>query len=381
MDNNSLAIEIWNNFLNILKKEIKEQAFLTWFKPIVPLSVEDQQLVIQVPSEFFSEWIENHYKCLINKTIKSIMGEDAKICFRVRIADFDPDARFNPVKYEPQSVERKTSEKNIFSKEEIFAASNLNSKYTFNNFVVGENNQLATAAAMTIAANPCNNHFNPLIIYGCSGHGKSHLIQAVGNEVIKNNNDKLVNYISSDKFTDDYFEFITDSNANEFSNYYKSMDILIVGDIRVFSGKETAKEIFSHIFNAQRNRNKQIIIGCDKSPRELNRLTEYIVSRLNAGLIIEIRPHEYDTRIKILKNKCEFMNIYMSDEIIEFIAAHSTSNIRELEITLIEILTESSIQNRKIDIDLVRFVISKRINNMNRLYDQNQILNYDYYGI
>jgi chromosomal replication initiator protein len=258
MDNPKIAQDVWNQCLDIIKEDIKEQTYNTWFKPVIPLDIIDQRLVIQVPSQFFYEWIEGHYNALVNKSIKTILGQDAKLVYKVEITDDESDKQISLALSENRNIPAKSvSVKNELPR---VVDSNLKSQYTFDTFITGDNNQLARAAALNIAANPGGTSFNPIVIYGNVGPGKTHLIQAIGNEVLKRFNNKRVMYTSSEKFTVDFVDSLAENRTNEFSNFYKSMDVLIVDDIQFFAGKEKTQDIFSHTFNTLHQHNKQIVL-------------------------------------------------------------------------------------------------------------------------
>jgi chromosomal replication initiator protein len=352
------AKEIWDSCLEIIKRDIKEQAYVTWFKPIIPLRLENNKLTIQVPSQFFYEWIESNYNPVVNKSIKNVLGSEAKLSYQIAKNEEIPVDELNLIQNEIEETDRKIKQK-IDISEYPELESNLNSRYTFDNFIMGDKNQLARAAALAVASNPGGTSFNPLVIYGGVGLGKTHLIQAIGNDVISKSKIKRVKYISSDKFTVDFVDSITKNKTNEFSNYYRSMDVLIVDDIQFFEGKERTQDMFFHTFNTLHQQNKQIILSCDRPPKDLKGIPERLISRFTWGLTADIQPPDLETRIAILKKKSESMGLEMQSEIIEFIAVNITSNIREMEGALIGLLAESSISNKDITIELAREVVRK----------------------
>lgn len=350
------AKAIWNECLAIIKDNVNPLSFKTWFEPIVPLKVEGKQLTIQVPSQFFYEWLEEHYYSLIKKTLTKVLGEGAKLVYSVVMENSSPDSKttINLPPAQKPSYQPAIQVKNTY--EQSFE-SNLNPRYTFDNFVKGDCNQLARAAALAVANNPGGTSFNPLVIYGGVGLGKTHLIQAIGNYVLANKKSLRVYYVSSEKFTIDFVEAIQKDRVSDFSNFYRSIDVLIVDDIQFFAGKEKTQDNFFHTFNALHQARKQIVLSCDRPPKELKGLDDRLISRFQWGLIADIQPPDLETRIAILKKKAEDSGVELPQEVIEYIAVHITSNIRELEGCLISLLAKSSLENRKIDVELAKEVV------------------------
>lgn len=351
---------IWNECLSIIKDNVNPLSFKTWFEPIVPLKIEGKQLTIQVPSQFFYEWLEEHYYGLLKKTLTKVLGEGAKLVYSVVMENSSTDeikATIN-LPSAPKTAPKPTYSIQIKNSYDFKSfENNLNPRYTFDNFVKGDCNQLARAAALAVANNPGGTSFNPLVIYGGVGLGKTHLIQAIGNYVLANRKGLRVYYVSSEKFTTDFVEAIQKDKVNDFSNFYRSVDVLIVDDIQFFAGKEKTQDNFFHTFNALHQTRKQIVLSCDRPPKELKGLDDRLISRFQWGLIADIQPPDLETRIAILKKKAEDSGVELPQEVIEYIAVHITSNIRELEGCLISLLAKSSLENREIDIELAKEVV------------------------
>ena len=307
---------------------------------------------MQVPNNFFIEWIDEHYKTLINKTIRQVFGIDAKLTY---IISEEKEVQ-EQEKQKPREV---IVEPSVVKKEMPHFESFLNPRYTFNNFIKGEGNQLARAAAVAIAENPGETSFNPLFIYGGVGLGKTHLIQAIGNKIASGFSNKRVIYLSSDIFTVEFVEAIQSNTVNDFSNFYKGMDVLIIDDIQFLIGKEKTQDLFFHIFNTLHQSGKQIILSSDKPPKDLKGLNERLVSRFQWGLSADIQPPDLETRIAILKKKSENYGITLSSEILEYIAVNIVSNIRELEGCLIKILASASLNSREINLDLAKKTVKE----------------------
>jgi chromosomal replication initiator protein len=341
---------VWNECLKIIKDNVTTMTYNTWFAPIKPVRLEDQTLKIQLPGNFFWEWIDGHYNILINKTVKQILGDNGKLDYV--IAEENERDFFND---EPSnnSVKEISVEVKPFKEQPEFVTY-LNPKYTFDNFIKGEGNQLARAAAFAISDNPGGTSFNPFFVYGGVGLGKTHLVQAVGNQVLQNYPDKRVIYLSSDHFTVEFVESIQANKANEFFNFYKSMDVLIIDDIQFLTGKEKTQDLFFRLFNSLHQSGKQIILSSDKPPKDLKGMDERLISRFHWGLTSDVQPPDLETRIAILRRKSEDFGLNITPDILDYIAQQITSNIRELEGCLIRLLANASFSNKSIDLDLAK---------------------------
>lgn len=341
------AKALWKECLSIIKTNVPFITYNTWFLPIKPFEVDNNTLKIYVPNNFFVEWIEEHYNTLINKTVTQVLGHDAKLVY-VIYEEKEPAEESSAVPpIIPISAPLQETKPRDFE-------TYLNPRYTFENFIKGEGNQLARAAAFAVGDNPGQTSFNPLFIYGGVGLGKTHLIHAIGNRILEHGKDKRVVYISSDAFTVEFVEAIQNDTVNDFSSFYKSMDALIIDDIQFLIGKEKTQDLFFQIFNTLHQAGKQIILSSDKPPKDLKGLNERLISRFSWGLSADIQPPDFETRIAILKNKSESYGIILSREILEYIAQNITSNIRELEGCLIKLLANSSLNSKEIDFELVK---------------------------
>jgi len=340
---------VWKECLKNIKDNVTLMTFNTWFLPIKPVEIDNKILKVQLPSQFFWEWIDEHFNTLITKTIRQVLGPDAKLAY---IINEDPDNS-------PPLVSKPVTAKRVEKPKQNVFESRLNIRYTFDNFIKGEGNQLARAAALAISDNPGGTSFNPLFVYGGVGLGKTHLIQAAGNKIINENPDKKVIYLSSDTFTVDFVESIQSNKVSEFSNFYRSMDVLIIDDIQFLIGKEKTQDLFFHIFNTLHQSRKQIILSSDKPPKDLRGLDERLISRFQWGLSADIQPPELETRIAILKRKSNDYGMKVSSEILEYIASNITSNIRELEGCLIKLLANASLNSVEIDFDLVKRIVKE----------------------
>lgn len=369
--NASSAKSLWNDSLAIIKGRINNQSYKTWFEPITPLGVEERRFVAQVPSQFFCEWIEEHYFSLINEALTKSSGKELTIDYVIAPEDHDALNMQNigrslsdeqgKLTLPQTEIHQNKSEATVRSSQRAGQPSSitptLNPRYTFENYIKGESNQFARAAALAVANNPGGTSFNPLVIYGGVGLGKTHLVHAIGNRLIESGKSDRVLYISSEKFTVDFVEAIQKDNVAEFSNYYRNVDLLIVDDIQFFAGKEKTQDVFFHTFNALHQLGKQIVLSSDRPPKELKGLNERLISRFQWGLTADVQPPDLETRIAILRKKSGDDGFELSQDIVEFIASNVTSNIRELEGCLISLLAKASLENRELDLDLAKDVV------------------------
>lgn len=351
---------IWSDCLKVIKDNVPNMTFNTWFAPIKPVDIKNDTLTIQLPSNFFWEWIDEHFSNLLNRAIKSALGENGKIDYIIV-----EEKEIEEPKIHIPTIN--IINKEIAKPEQPDFESDLNPKYTFDNFIKGEGNQLARAAAGAIADNPGGTSFNPFFIYGGVGLGKTHLIQAIGN-TIKNKFPKhRVKYISADRFTVNFIDSLQSNKGNEFNNFYRSMDVLIVDDIQFLIGKEKTQDLFFHIFNAFHQSGKQIILSSDKPPKDLKGMDDRLISRFHWGLNADMQPPDLETRMAILYKKANDFGMNVSSEILEYIATNITSNIRELEGCLIKLLANISLSSKEITLSLAKSIVgeistSKKVN-------------------
>ena len=347
-------ISVWKSCLLKIKENVSMMTYNTWFLPIKPIELRDSTLKVQIPSQFFWEWIDEHFNVLITKSITETLGKEAKLTYVIA-----EDVSFGDSAEEVTEKAPSQNAPNEKSKPKHLFETNLNPRYTFENFIKGEGNQLARAAAGAISDNPGGTSFNPLFLYGGVGLGKTHLMQAIGNQIVTNFPEKKVIYLSSDIFTVEFVESIQTNKVNEFSNFYRSMDVLIIDDIQFLIGKEKTQDLFFHIFNTLHQSRKQIILSSDKPPKDLKGLDERLISRFQWGLTADIQPPELETRIAILKRKAETYGMLVSNEILEYIATNITSNIRELEGCLIKLLASVSLNSKEITFDLAKKTVKE----------------------
>ncbi|MFZ5516272.1 MAG: chromosomal replication initiator protein DnaA [Candidatus Zhuqueibacterota bacterium] len=343
-------VDIWTNFLSNIKENLNDQTFITWFKPIKPINFSNNKLTVQIPSQFFYEFLETHYKELINRALQKIIGDDAELLYSIVVNNKSEviNGSEDIINIPPQ---KSTSNANVDFE------SQLSVRYTFGNFVEGNNNQFARAASVAVSQSPGKTTFNPLVIYGGVGLGKTHLIQAIGNHAKSEGLVKRVLYVSSEKFTIEFIDSIQNNKTTEFSNNYRNVDVLLVDDIQFFTNKERTQEEFFHTFNTLHQKGKQIVLTSDRPPKELKGMEERLISRFQWGLVVDIQPPDLETRIAILQKKAEENNLTLPQEIIHLFATNITSNIRELEGSLIRLFAMSSLQGKDITIELAKSVL------------------------
>jgi len=343
---------VWENISDTVRSSITEQTYATWFEPIRPVSITDFEITIEVPSKFYYEWIDSHYKNVILGAIKKETGNDVQLNFKIA------------GKNNGEQTNQKNQVKNILlsgKARDYDRGSKLSGRYVFNTFVEGPNNQFARAAALSVAKSPGQTSFNPLLIYGGVGLGKTHLMQAIGNQVLSKQINAKVKYTTSEKFTTDFVSAIKSNKTSEFSSRYRECDVLLLDDAQFLQKKEQTQEQFFHTFNELYQRGKQIVLTTDRHPSELYGLKDRLVSRFQSGLAVDIQKPNLETRIAILQSKAEQDSLDIPDEITEFIAKNIKDNIRVMEGALVKLLAYSSLFHIPITLDLARKVLKETL--------------------
>ena len=337
-------LKIWSDAKSIIKSRIGEVAFNTWFGPIKIKSDKTKNFTIELPDNFFKEWFTNHYLELTNSVIKDLGGEDIVIDLVVNPAIIKKEKKSKLQVFESRIKEKKADD------------IKLNSKYTFENFVVGPSNRFTHAACLAVAESPAKN-YNPLFIYGGVGLGKTHLMQAICHFIRKRKPQTTFAYLTSEKFTNELINGIQHHSMDNFRRKYRNIDVLLLDDIHFIAGKEATQEEFFHTFNALHDDHKQIIISSDRSPKEINKLEERLVSRFSWGLITDVQPPDLETRIAILKKKTENEKIKIPDDVLFFLAESITNNVRELEGGLIRLVAYSMLEGKEITLSLAHDIL------------------------
>jgi len=354
---------LWNKCLDIIRTQVDATSYKTWFAPIRSAKLEGNALTIQVPNKFFYEWIEEHYVKEVGGAVKKILGPKARLEYHIMVQN-----------HRQIGKTKKTAAKRSIIKEEIknpFVIpgikkikfeSNLNPNHQLDNYVEGDCNKLARSAGIAISKNPGTTAFNPLVIYGDVGVGKTHLMNAIGNEILKINPKKKILFVTTEKFTNQIIQAIKNNDVNDFMNFYQMLDVLIIDDIQFLARRNKTQEIFFNIFNQLHQENKQLIISSDKTPKELDDMQERLISRFKWGLVAELNSPDFDTRRAILHMIIEQDHMDLPEDVIEFLCNNIKSNIRELEGVLISMRAQSSLTDREIDIKLAKEIVSQYIN-------------------
>ncbi len=375
--------KVWENCLKVVKDNVSSQSFKTWFEPIKPVKLSGNVLTIQVPSQFFYEWLEEHYITLLKKIIKKELGATGRLeysivmennknnngkPYTVKVPTTNKKELKNPSVAMPIDLNQNTI-RNPFiipGLKKINVESQLNPNYSFENFIEGDCNRLARSAGFAVANKPGGTAFNPLLIYGGVGLGKTHLAHAIGIQVKGEYPNKTVLYVTSEKFTQQYIDSVRNNNVNDFVHFYQMIDVLIIDDVQYFAGKEKTQDVFFHIFNHLHQTGKQLVLTADKAPVELQGFEQRLLSRFKWGLAADLQTPGLETRIAILEKKVYNDGIEMPKEVLEYLAYSITTNVRELEGALISLLAQSSINKKAITLDLAKQMIDKFVKNTAR---------------
>lgn len=338
---------LWSVIYNELAENLPTHAINTWFEPISPVALIDNELVLEVPNQFFFEWIESHYRQNMNVVVSKSETPNLKFRFIVSAEKIE--------------VSDKNENKIIQTKPNRHLRPLINKSYSFETFIEGSNNQFAKSAAESVASDPGNTAFNPLIIYGGVGLGKTHLIHAIGNRILSESPSAKVVLVTSEKFTLDFVSGLRKNKTIEFAKQYRSADVLLIDDIQFFRGKEQTQEQFFHTLNELHQSGRQVVMTADRYPAEMKGLQDRLLSRFQSGLSVDVQPPDFEIRVAILMEKAEQNGVNLPYDTIEFIATHVKSNVRDLEGTIIRILARSSLMNQEIDFALVREVVKERV--------------------
>ena len=385
---------VWQSCLRTIRRNVNDQSFKTWFEPIKPVRINDVALTIQVPNKFFYEWLEEHYVSLLKMTIRQELGEQGRLEYqilmnpmvqhsgarnssgRIALGHVQNSATTRPVRdsaqpkagYAPGQVDM-GSIKNPFvipGIKRIKIDPQLNDKYRFQNFIEGECNRLARSAGEAIAKSPGKTSFNPLVIFGDVGLGKTHLAQAIGNRVVRDFPGKSVLYVSSEAFTNQFIQSIKNNAIDDFVNFYQMVDVLIVDDIQFLANKQRTQDIFFHIFNQLHQSGRQIVLTSDRPPKDMDGMEERLISRFKWGLSADLQAPDLETRMAILESKMNSEGVELPQDVTEFVCYHIKNNIRELEGVLVSLIAQSSLNRREIDVELAKQVVRNFVQQINR---------------
>ncbi|MBU0518668.1 chromosomal replication initiator protein DnaA [bacterium] len=343
--------EIWQRALQKIEKTIPRESYLTWFSPLKLLSAENSEIVIGVPNGFFFEFLESHYKIQIEEALRDVSGGTLAIKFKIHQSEEEDDIQ------EAQPPQRAFQA----PREGYVERTHLNPRYVFENFVEGDSNSFANAAALAVAEAPGKTPFNPLFIYGPTGLGKTHLLQAVGNFSLANKRAKRVVFVTSEMFMNDFVFSIKTYKTTDFSRFYRNVDMLLLDDVQFFQGKERTQQEFFHTFNSLHQVGKQIVLTSDRPPKELGDFDKRLISRIGQGLVTDIVPPDFETRLAIIQKRAEREGIFLPEEIAEYISQSIRDNIRDLEGALIKLIAYCSISNADLTLPVAREVLKDMI--------------------
>lgn len=395
-------INVWKSCLQIIRDNISSRSFQTWFEPIVPLKLDENILTIQVPTHFFYEYIEEHFISLIKKTIKKEIGPNGKLEYSIKMDNNSGSTEFSsitmPTSYKnalknpdvtmPIDINKDKSREipNPFiipGLKKINIQSQLIDTLNFDNFIEGDCNRLARSAGYAVAQNPGKTAFNPLFIYSNVGLGKTHLAHAIGIQVKENHPEKIVLYINSEQFIQQFIDSIKNNNQNDFIHFYQMIDVLIIDDIHFLSGKEKTQDSFFHIFNHLHQKGKQLIITSDKSPVDMVGFEQRLLSRFKWGLAADLQVPDLETRMAILRKRFYNDGIEMPEDVVEYIAYNVTTNVRELYGAITSIMAQASLNKKPITTQLAKQMIDKYVKSTTReiSIDYIQKIVCDYFGI
>lgn len=394
MSNNH--IEVWNNCLKVIKDNVQEQSFATWFEPIVPVSLENDTLMLEVPSQFFVEFLEAHFIDHLRAAIKRYVGPQGKLAYKVRMDSSDPSYTMtlpssnrnfpkNPIgRPAPQKLTDDLPNPFVIPGiKKLQIDPQLNVNYTFDNFIEGDCNRLARSAGMKVAQEPGKTAFNPLLIYSGTGLGKTHLCHAIGLETKKLHPEMTVLYVQAEQLYNQYATAAKNNNRPDFIRFYQMIDVLIIDDIQFLAGKTGTQEAFFHIFNYLHQNNKQLVITSDKFPTELQNMENRLLSRFKWGLTADLQMPDTATRAFIIKEKLDLNGITLPDNVVQYLANNVHTNVRELEGVMISLMAQSSLNKKAITIEMTQQIIERFVRNTLKEVSVEYIINTvcDYFKI
>lgn len=378
-------VDIWNRCLNLIREKLSPQSFDTWFKPITPVRLEKNILTIEVPSQFFYEYLESHYVDLLRMSIKECLGHEGRLEYSIVI---DNNLRFGertvniPASIGGGAYSGTTKNPNVHGTlnqqksipnpfvipgiRKFEVESHLNPNFTFDSFIEGDCNRLARSAGYAVASKPGLTAYNPLFLFGMTGMGKTHLLHAIGNKTKQDASNKAVLYVSSEQFSQQFVEAVKRGTVGDFMNFYRMIDVLLVDDIQFFSGKLKTQENFFHVFNHLRQYGKQIVLASDRPPQDMEGMEERLLSRFKWGLSASLETPSYETRRSILQSKMKQNGVALPGEVVDYIAHNINSNIRELEGAMVSLLAQSSLARKDVDIDLARSLLDQFVDKVSR---------------
>ncbi len=355
-------VQLWNRCLEIIRDNVPEQTYKTWFLPIVPLKYKDMTLVLQVPSQFFYEFLEDKFVDLLRKTIYKVMGEGTKLMYNIMVVKPKGTTTIPSTPHIPV-IPQASQKKDIPQIPVTDLDPHLNPNYNFDTFIEGYSNKLSRSVAEAVAENPAKTIFNPLFLYGASGVGKTHLANAIGTKIKELYPEKRVLYVSAHLFQVQYTDSVRNNTTNDFINFYQTIDVLIIDDIQEFAGVTKTQNTFFYIFNHLHQNGKQLILTSDRAPILLQGMEERLITRFKWGMVAELEKPTVELRKKILLNKIQRDGLQFPPEVIDYIAENVEESVRDLEGIVISIMAHSTIYNKDVDLELAQRIVRKVVNN------------------
>jgi chromosomal replication initiator protein len=373
---------VWNSILKLIQDNVPAQSFKTWFEPIRPIKLDNKVLTIQVPSQFFYEWLEEHYVSLLKKTLKQELGVGARLEYNIIVENGtstsnpyivnipgSTSSRSELQQTATHGINLNPSIRNPFiipGIKKVNIDSNLNPNCTFENFIEGDCNRLARSAGLAVANKPGGTSFNPLMIFSETGLGKTHLVHAIGNMIKQSSKNKVVLYVPVEKFINQFVDAIRNNSNQDFINYYQQIDVLIVDDVQFLENKQKTQEIFFTIFNHLHQLGKQIILTSDRAPKDLKGMDERLLSRFKWGLSADLQTPDFETRMAILEHMMYNDGITLNKEVVEYVSHNINSNVRELQGALVSLLAQASLNRKEVNLELAKQILKNFVKNNTR---------------
>jgi chromosomal replication initiator protein len=373
---------VWNSILKLIQDNVPAQSFKTWFEPIRPIKLDNKVLTIQVPSQFFYEWLEEHYVSLLKKTLKQELGVGARLEYNIIVENGtstsnpyivnipgSTSSRAELQQTATQGINLNPGIRNPFiipGIKKVNIDSNLNPNCTFDNFIEGDCNRLARSAGLAVANKPGGTSFNPLMVFSETGLGKTHLVHAIGNMIKQSNKNKIVLYVPVEKFINQFVDAIRNNSNQDFINYYQQIDVLIVDDVQFLENKQKTQEIFFTIFNHLHQLGKQIILTSDRAPKDLKGMDERLLSRFKWGLSADLQTPDFETRMAILEHMMYNDGITLNKEVVEYVSHNINSNVRELQGALVSLLAQASLNRKEVNLELAKQILKNFVKNNTR---------------
>ena len=355
--------EVWNACLKIIAEHTSKQSYETWFKPIKALGLKDKTLNIQVPNQFFYEWLEEYYLDILKKAIKQTLGQTGRLQYSILVGQKGPP---KPTKSEPELAFKTDNQPpwgDATNLEHNRQDNQIMTELCFENFIEGKFNRLARSAGLAIADRPGATSFNPFFLYSNVGLGKTHLIQAIGNRILQKHPDKFVLYITAEQFANQFITSLQKKSIQQFTNYYQQVDVFLIDDVQFLCRKEKTQESFFHIFNYLHQNGKQIVMTSDQAPKDLKGVQERLLSRFKWGLTTDIKLPSVESRKIIIKSKIELQDISINEDLIDYLATHIDSNIREMEGILVSMIANAAMVKRNLDLNLAKAILEDALLN------------------